>query len=79
MLNKFFMFSETEALGIYKDTIQKINSRLPMLFGPEVLNQEILDVEVKPVPPLETGLAYYWWVMRPILLTKKFWHCKDKL
>ena len=51
--------SESEALGFYTDTLKKINKRLPKLFGPEVLKPDIYDVDVKPVPPTETVLAYY--------------------
>ena len=53
------IFSEAEALGFFMDTLKKINTRLPKLFGPEVLQPEIYDVDVKPVPPTDTGLAYY--------------------
>jgi hypothetical protein len=30
-----------------------------MLFGPEVLIPEVYNLNVKPVPPPETSLAYY--------------------
>jgi uncharacterized protein (DUF885 family) len=52
-------FSQSDALEYFRNTISKINSKLPMLFGPEILKEEIFNVEVKPVPANMNNLAYY--------------------
>lgn len=61
-----FIFSESEALDFFTKLIEKINSKLPILFGPEIILPEILNVEVKPVPPPGNLLAYYMFVLQSV-------------
>ena len=48
-----------EALKAFQDEVLRINPFLPKYFSKEVLTKDIYELEVKPVPPGKSGLAYY--------------------
>ena len=43
----------------FQDEVLRINPFLPKYFSKEVLTKDIYELEVKPVPPGKSGLAYY--------------------
>ena len=51
--------SKNETLEYLIDTVKKIDSKLGLVFSPELTRPEILDVNVKPAPDSGGSMAYF--------------------
>ena len=51
--------NDSEALEYVKTLVSQISSKLDQLFSQEILQSYVYDMDVKIIPPLGSGLAYY--------------------
>ena len=51
--------SVNETLNFLINTVEKINQKLSLIFGPELIRPEILDINVKAAPSTGGSLAYF--------------------